>query len=83
MIDTINRVGFENLTGTAFYESLTSGQVYSGLQGVLDLEFSDTRRTPNQTRIGQLQYVDNGNGAVTPVVVPLTDWVEMPDLSAP
>jgi len=48
MIDTVNRVGFENLSGKEVYNSLTSGQAYSGLGGVLTLQYDAQRRSPNR-----------------------------------
>ncbi|MCL4880056.1 MAG: ABC transporter substrate-binding protein [Anaerolineae bacterium] len=79
MISTINRVGFENLSGRTFYDSMTSGQTFSALDGVITLTYSETSREPHFTRIGAIQFVETDSGLL-PRILPLTDFVEVPDL---
>jgi len=75
----VNEVGFENLSGAVIYDLLISGQEISALDGVVRLQYSDTIRAPQVTRMGTIEFVESGN-SVQPMIVPLTDWVETPDL---
>lgn len=71
--------GLDNLDGTAVYETLTSGMTFSGLDGLLSFSFDETRRSPNLTRMGTIEFLETDAG-LTPQVTPLTEWVETPDL---
>ncbi len=77
--ETINRVGFENLSGRAVFEDITSGQTFSALDGAISLSYDENRREPRQTRIGSIQFVEAGGGIV-PQILPLTDYFATPDL---
>ncbi len=78
--EAINRAGgIENLNGDIIYETLTSGTTFSGMEGVLEISYNETRRSPTRTRMGVIEFVESGNG-VAPVVTPLTAWGETPDL---
>lgn len=79
VIDTVNRVGPEGLNGQAIYDSLVSGQAYSGLGGVLTIQYDEHIRAMNQTRLGTIEFIENGD-SVTPRIYALTDWRKVPDL---
>ncbi|HLA43593.1 MAG TPA: ABC transporter substrate-binding protein, partial [Aggregatilineales bacterium] len=78
MIQTINRVGYANLSGEALDETFSALQ-YDAFDGLLPVDFTDGKRSGSSTRIGQIQFVESDSG-VTPSVVPLTDWFTVPDL---
>ncbi len=78
---TINRVGFENLSGAAIYETWDSGFEYSALEGILNFYFDSEVRTPTTSRIGQIQFVETEAG-VLPTIAPLTEFRDTPDLRA-
>ncbi len=78
MTITVNRVGYENLTGAAYYETLT-GFEYAALDGVLTFSYSEDLRAPSSARIGQIQFVETDDG-VFPTIAPLTDFRDTPDL---
>jgi len=82
MTQTINRVGFENANGAAVYETLNSGFEYDVLEGVLPIKFDSETRAQVTSAIGQIQFVENAAGGVTPQVNPLTDVMDTPDLRA-
>ncbi|RMG78355.1 MAG: hypothetical protein D6712_21610, partial [Chloroflexi bacterium] len=96
IVQTGNRVGFENMTGADIKETLENIQ-FSPL-GMVDLDFTDGNRDAKLNRIAVLRYlgenggpaelpdnppvvVEGSNGPVlVPIVVPLTDYGETPDL---
>jgi len=78
MIRTINRVGYANLTGEEFYNTLTEMQ-YDAFNGIIRVDYTDGKRATRQTRPAQIQFVQSASG-VTPSVVPLGDWGVAPDL---
>jgi ABC-type branched-subunit amino acid transport system substrate-binding protein len=82
MTQTINRVGFENADGAAVYETLNSGFEYDVLQGVLPIKFDAELRAQTTGAIGQIQFVENAAGGVTPQVNPISEVMETPDLRA-
>lgn len=78
--ESINQAGgLDNLTGQVVYNTLVSGTTFSGMDGMLSFSYDETRRSPNRTRIGTIEFVESEAG-VAPVVKPLTDWFEAPDL---
>ncbi len=79
MIDTINAVGYANLSGEAVYARLTSDTTYSGLGGVLEFNYSDGQRSTTRSRLGQLAFVEANGGLASQVVI-LTDWRDLPAL---
>jgi ABC-type branched-subunit amino acid transport system substrate-binding protein len=79
MTVTINRVGPDNLSGQAVYDSLTSDITYNPLGGVLEINFSGNNRSAHRTRIATIQFNETEGGVISQVV-PLTDWFETPDL---
>jgi ABC-type branched-subunit amino acid transport system substrate-binding protein len=82
MTQTINRVGYENLTGADIYETLDSGFEYSALEGVLNVAFDSETRAVQTSRIGQIQFIEAPDGGSAPAVLPLSDFAEAPDLRA-
>lgn len=72
--DTIDRVGFENLTGDTYFETLQMNSPLSVL-GVWEYDVSGELRAPTFTQMGQVQLTDNG---IEFVVV--EDWFELPDM---
>lgn len=80
MIQTINRVGSENLSGAAVYET-SSNFAYSALQGILEVDWTDGNRASVVTRIGSIQLVEGPNGQ-TPGILPLSETLPAPDLRA-
>ena len=91
VIRTVNRVGYENLDGASYYETLNDFE-YDALGGVLHYRFTPELRAQTQTRIGTLTYLKdesgqpvvievNGNPMMVPIIVPITEeWVQAPDL---
>jgi ABC-type branched-subunit amino acid transport system substrate-binding protein len=71
--------GLENLSGTAVYEVLTSGQSFNPLGGLISLSYGPEQRAPNQTRMGTIEFVATQGGQIAQVR-PLTDWLTTPDL---
>jgi len=71
MEKTIDRVGFDGLTGAAVQETLTTMDEYKALDGVMILGYGKDRRAPNKARIIQVQKGQ---------FVPVTDWMTVPDL---
>lgn len=76
---TINRMGFENLNGPAIYDTLTSGDAYTALDGVATIQFGPDVREIRRTRIGSIQAVETDQGT-TLQILPLTDFLPVPDL---
>ncbi len=88
---TVNRVGFAKLDGSAVYETLTKFK-FESLGGLFRFDYSGGVRTQNLTRIGVLTYAKDKDGKpviveaggrkfpVT-VIMPVTkDYVPVPDL---
>ncbi len=67
---TIDRVGFEGLTGQAVYETMIGGEIKPS-DGVTTFDFNKDRRATTKARIAQ---VKGGK------FVYLTDWMTTPDL---
>ena len=67
----IDDVGFDNLDGQAVYNAITTMGEIQALDGVLRLEYDETRRAPNRARVAVTQ---GGK------FVPVTDWLVTPDL---
>ncbi|MCL4877794.1 MAG: ABC transporter substrate-binding protein [Anaerolineae bacterium] len=80
MIQTINEVGFENLSGAAVYNTLDNFQ-YDALDGILRVDWTGGKRAVSTTRIGSIQFVESDAG-VTPTILPLSDWLPAPDMHA-
>lgn len=81
LAQTINNVGFEDMTGADIYETYNNGFEYAALEGVLNFYFDADVRTPQASRIGQIQFVET-EGGVLPTIAPLTDFTDTPDLRA-
>ena len=79
MIQAINEVGYENLTGEAVYNILTNDFEYSAMGGILNVAYSAETRAVPSSRIGQIQFIQSGDG-VLPTVAPLNDFMAVPDL---
>lgn len=79
MIHAINDVGYENLNGQAVYEVLTNDFEYNAMGGILNVAFDETNRAVPNSRIGQIQFIQSGDG-VLPTVAPLNDFMNVPDL---
>ncbi len=79
MTQTINRVGAENLTGQAVYETLNGGFQYDAMSGILRFDFNETERATAVTQIGQIQFLQTEQG-VLPTVASLSDFFSTPDL---
>ncbi|MCA9933000.1 MAG: ABC transporter substrate-binding protein [Ardenticatenaceae bacterium] len=69
----IDTVGFDNLTGEAIYDALTTMGPVEPLDGVVRMDYSDGVRAP---RFSQLRQIQGGPDAFNV----LQDWTEMPDL---
>lgn len=67
----IDDVGYDNLDGQAAYNAITTMGEIRALDGVLRLEYDETRRAPNRARVAVTR---SGK------FVPLTDWLVTPDL---
>jgi len=86
LIQTINRVGYENLSGAALYETLDNFE-YGALQGAQPIDWTNGSRASHMTRIGSIQLVEEGGNQV-PKILPLAVpegqdvWVLAPDLRA-
>jgi len=68
---TIDRVGFDALTGAAVHQTIVGMGEYKAVQGVAVLTYGPTKRAPSAARIIQVQ---KGK------FVPVTDWMTAPDL---
>jgi len=68
---TIDRVGFDGLTGQAVYETIQSTPELKPMDGIQTFDFSKDKRAPSKARIVQVQ---KGK------FVYLTDWMTAPDL---
>ncbi len=68
---TIDRVGFEGLSGAAVYETIITTGRLDAMQGVVSLDYGPDKRAPSRARIVQVQ---KGK------FVYLTDWMIAPDL---
>lgn len=79
LIRAINNVGYENLNGQAVYEVLTNDFEYSAMDGILNVGYDETNRAVANSRIGQIQFVESGDG-VLPTIAPLNDFMSVPDL---
>jgi len=71
--NAIDEVGFDALTGEDVHRALTEMGPYEGLQGVIQLDYSNGSRSPHVTQIRQIQ---GGPDAFNV----LQDWTETPDL---
>jgi branched-chain amino acid transport system substrate-binding protein len=69
----IDTVGFDNLSGEAVHNALTSLGEIEILNGVMRADFSGGIRAP---QVSQIRQIQGGPGAF----VVLQDWTEMPDL---
>ncbi|MFP4322354.1 MAG: ABC transporter substrate-binding protein [Anaerolineales bacterium] len=78
--ETIDRVGFENFDGAAMFETMTSGTRYEALEGVIFVEYTEDLRHPRESRIGQIQIEETDDAGLRAQIVPLTDWLAVPDL---
>ncbi len=88
---TVNRVGFENLSGAEVKKTFEEFQ-YESLGGVFKYNFSPTVRAQDQVRIARLTYARGADGnpivvevggrkLLVPVVLPVTPEFEtVPDL---
>jgi ABC-type branched-subunit amino acid transport system substrate-binding protein len=79
MTQAINEVGPENLDSEAVYDALTSGTLFAPVDGIMELQFSDTLRNTHRTRIGTIQFTETDSGRI-PQIIALTDWFQAPDL---
>ena len=68
---TIDRVGFEGLTGAAVQETMITSGDLKAMDGVMVWDFGKDKRAPSKARIVQVQ---KGK------FVPVTDWMTAPDL---
>jgi len=68
---TIDRVGFDGLTGQAVYETIQSTPELKPMDGIQTFDFSKDKRAPSKARIVQIK-----GGKITYV----TDWMTAPDL---
>jgi hypothetical protein len=75
----VNEVGYENLNGEAVYNILNGGFEYNAMDGILNIAFDEDTRAVTASRIGQIQFIQSGDG-VLPTVAPLNDFVDVPDL---
>ena len=71
MEKTIDRVGFDALSGAAMYETMQATGEIKAMDGVMVLQYSKDIRATNKARIMQVQ---KGK------FVPQTDWMVVPDL---
>lgn len=71
--NAIDEVGFDALTGEDVHRALTEMGPYEGLDGVVQLDYSNGSRSPHVTQIRQIQ---GGPDAFNV----LQDWTETPDL---
>ncbi len=69
----IDTVGFDNLSGEAIYNALTTMGPIEALDGVVRVDYSNGVRAPQQAQIRQIQ---GGPDAFNV----LQDWTQMPDL---
>ncbi len=69
----IDEVGFDALTGEDVYNALTTMGPIEGLDGVIQLDYSDGSRSPH---VSQLRQIQGGPDAFNV----LQDWTETPDL---
>ncbi len=69
---TINKVGYDNLSGAAVLETLT--EMGSISDGVLTLDVADGSRSAHQSQFRQMQF----DGEKINFVV-IQDWTELPD----
>jgi branched-chain amino acid transport system substrate-binding protein len=69
----IDEVGFDNLSGEAIHNALTTMGPIEPLDGVVRVDYSDGVRAPRQSQLRQIQ---GGPDAFNM----LQDWTEMPDL---
>ncbi len=96
MIQTINRVGPDNLTGAAVKETLDNMN-YEALGGVFTADFQDGAiRDVTNNRIAVMRFLNatgdgvatsaddafviEGAGLFVPILVPVTEWQDTPDL---
>ena len=68
---TVDRVGFEGLTGAAVQETMAGMSELKALSGVMVLQYGGDKRSPSKARIIQVQ---KGK------FVAITDWMVAPDL---
>lgn len=71
--NAILEVGFENLTGQAIYDQLVLIEGYNALGGLITVDYTNGRRSPNML---QMRVIQGGPDAFTIV----HDWTEAPDL---
>ncbi len=71
--NAILEVGFENLTGQAVYEQLAQIEGYNALGGLIVVDYTNGRRSPNMLQMRQIQ------GGPDAFVI-LQDYTEAPDL---
>ncbi len=69
----ILEVGYANLTGEAVYNALTQVEGYNAMDGLVLVDFTDGRRSPN---LLQMRVIQGGPDAF----VVVQDWTEAPDL---
>lgn len=98
LIQTINRVGPDNVTGAAMQETLDNLN-YDALGGLYTADYQEGAiRDVTNNRIGVMKFLSAGmDGVATsaedafvipgtelflPIIVPLTDWQDTPDLRA-
>jgi branched-chain amino acid transport system substrate-binding protein len=73
MMQAIDTVGYENLTGEAVHDALIALSPFEALDGVLRADFSGDSRSPHMS---QIRMIQGGPDAFNV----LQDWAEMPDL---
>lgn len=76
LIRTMNRVGYDEMSGAAVYETMQDFE-YDAL--TFSVKWTDTVRTGRSTRIAAIQLVEGPSGPM-PGVLPLSDWLDTPDL---
>ena len=69
----IDTAGFENLTGEAVHDALMELSPFEPLDGVLQVDYSGTNRSPRKS---QIRMIQGGPDAFNV----LQDWAEIPDL---
>lgn len=69
----IDTVGFDNLTGEAIYDALTTMGPIEALEGVVRVDYSNGVRAP---QVAQIRQIQGGPDAFNV----LQDWTPMPDL---
>jgi ABC-type branched-subunit amino acid transport system substrate-binding protein len=77
--ETINRAGYANFNGATLYETMTNGQAYTALDGLITIQYGPEVREARLTRMAAVQAVETEGGA-SYQILPLTDYIPVPDL---